>query len=346
MMIPVDQLSETFPDLEPCPQDDGPEPVCVIQYPTAFRLAYDYMRAVWKVDELSERSLKLTALCLKLNPANYTVWHFRRKCKLTACSVKYRHILQIALTICLLFLAAVIGLRHLELNSKEDMLNDLKLSASLGGDNPKNYQIWYHRRTLLETYPNLKQDFLESELNYISTVFEEDSKNYHAWSHRQWFVNTINDEDVWKREIEFSEKLIQEDPRNNSAWNQRWFACHRGLKDALPLETSKTEADFALDTGAAVDPFNESPWRYLVSLLREQYKQKTLSVELLKEFEEKSTGLRKVLVDAGREPDTCSNLTSARIDLLEMIGDQASLEKVSKALYLVLFRKLVPVSYQ
>jgi protein farnesyltransferase/geranylgeranyltransferase type-1 subunit alpha len=173
MMIQVDQLSDVFPDLEPIPQDDGPEPVCVIQYPTSFRLAYDYMRAVWKEDELSERSLKLTALCLKLNPANYTVWHFRRKC-----------------------------LRHLGLD-KEIIFKDLNLSASLGGDNPKNYQIWYHRRALLENYPTLKQDFLETELEYILGVLQEDSKNYHAWSHRQWFINDINDEDVWKSDLEF-----------------------------------------------------------------------------------------------------------------------------------------------
>jgi protein farnesyltransferase/geranylgeranyltransferase type-1 subunit alpha len=80
----------------------------------------------------------------------------------------------------------------------------LDLAANLGGDNPKNYQIWYHRRALLESFPgSLQQVFLESELSYIAQVLEEDSKNYHAWSHRQWIVKTVNDEQVWVKEIEF-----------------------------------------------------------------------------------------------------------------------------------------------
>lgn len=166
-------MSEVFSDLSPMPQDDGPEPVCVIDYPTSFRLAYDYMRAVWKADELSDRTLRLSALCLKLNPANYTVWQFRRRC-----------------------------LRHLGLD-KATIQRDLDMTASLGGTNPKNYQIWFHRRALLECHDSLKDDFLESELDYNSRVMEEDPKNHHAWSHRQWFIKTISDETVWKNEMEF-----------------------------------------------------------------------------------------------------------------------------------------------
>jgi protein farnesyltransferase/geranylgeranyltransferase type-1 subunit alpha len=121
-----------------------------------------------------ERTLKLSATCLKLNPANYTVWHFRRQC-----------------------------LQSLGLD-QTSICQDLDLAANLGGDNPKNYQIWYHRRALLESFPgSLQQVFLESELSYIAQVLEEDSKNYHAWSHRQWIVKTVNDEQVWVKEIEF-----------------------------------------------------------------------------------------------------------------------------------------------
>jgi protein farnesyltransferase/geranylgeranyltransferase type-1 subunit alpha len=52
-MIPIDELSTIFADVTPLPQDDGPEPVCVIEYPTAFAIAYDYMRAIWKTKEFS-----------------------------------------------------------------------------------------------------------------------------------------------------------------------------------------------------------------------------------------------------------------------------------------------------
>ena len=60
-----------------------------------------------------ERALKLTATCLKFNPANYTVWNYRRQC-----------------------------LQNLGLTSdKAAVQNDLDLAASLGGSNPKNYQV-------------------------------------------------------------------------------------------------------------------------------------------------------------------------------------------------------------
>lgn len=46
-------------------------------------------------------------------------------------------------------------------------------------DNPKNYQIWHHRRALAEALGNGRR-----ELAFTATVFEADAKNYHAWTHR------------------------------------------------------------------------------------------------------------------------------------------------------------------
>ena len=122
--------------------------------------------------------------------------------------------------------------------------------------------------------------------------------------------------------------LIEQDPRNNSAWNQRWFAIHRAKKEPLPWdEVARHEADYAIHTGATLDPFNESPWRYLIGLLKEV--QEDNRNEIYAEYEEKAYSLRAILSDAHRDPDTCTNLTSARIDLLEMIGNEDSLKKVS-----------------
>lgn len=86
-------------------------------------------------------------------------------------------------------------------------------------------------------------------------------------------------------EVEYSHSKILSDPRNNSAWNQRWFALHEGQistrsnpskasyrgKSILSYEKANDEANYAF-CGAKVDPFNESPWRYLISVLTEQWR--------------------------------------------------------------------------
>jgi hypothetical protein len=53
-MLSIEELTDVFSDLKPLPQNDsGEERVCVIQYPSAFVLAYNYMRAVWNCNEMS-----------------------------------------------------------------------------------------------------------------------------------------------------------------------------------------------------------------------------------------------------------------------------------------------------
>ena len=77
----------------------------------------------------------------------------------------------------------------------------------MGGANPKNYQIWYHRRALLESASASNSSdwsaYVPAELDYVATVLDEDSKNYHAWSHRQWVIRTANDDAQWEKELEF-----------------------------------------------------------------------------------------------------------------------------------------------
>ena len=140
-------------------------------------------------DQTTERTLKLSGTCLKWNPANYTVWHYRRQC-----------------------MQALAGGNNSAL-SEEVIQRDLDFSASLGGENPKNYQIWYHRRALLEKIAltdTFKDYFLDSERKYVAQVLQEDSKNYHAWSHRQWIIQTVNDEEVWKDEIEYGKFFVSD----------------------------------------------------------------------------------------------------------------------------------------
>jgi len=334
-LLTVEELPSLFHDLKPVPQDDGPNPVCQIDYSPAFTAAYDYLRAVLRTNEQSPRALQLSHLCLTLNPANYTVWHFRRLC--------LRAISSTSLTTGSSTTSSATAVQHQ--TDPALIQSDLELAAALGGTNPKNYQLWYHRRALLEQVVDtdtLLADYLPAELDYIHSVLQQDGKNYHAYSHRQWIVKAVNDKDVWNRELDFCDALIQADPRNNSAWNQRWFAVHhaasRPTQTSLDLVTAVQEIDYAI-AGARLDPCNESPWRYLIGLVREQVYNTTNNNNdtntntatamdtLLTTCIDKTLSVRAVLQEAGRDPATCSNLSSALVDLLEFQASVPALEQ-------------------
>ena len=301
-------IAELFADLEPIPQDDGPDMVCCIDYPPGFTTVYDTFRAVLAAQEISPRVFGLTSLCLHHNSANYTVWHVRRTC----------------------FLTQLLPTTH-ETETTEEALEraktmyrqELEYTASLGGSNPKNYQIWYHRRSLLESLLSMEQqnnsmggelltawlqeELAREEFAYMDSVVRADGKNYHAWSHRQWLVLTLQqlarrtspapqqeqqDDGVsmWQSELDTTTSLIALDIRNNSAWNHRWFLLHHPEPTAFHNTDSSTttttptaaaavtrldpavlesQVQFALDQ-IVVDPYNESSCRFLVALLKEE----------------------------------------------------------------------------
>jgi len=139
-MLTVATLPTVFDDIKPLAQDDGPHPVCVIDYKPDFEIAHDYLRAVLKKNEKSERALALTGMCLAFNPANYTVWHYRREI-----------------------------LKELGF----EVQAELEWSAGLGGSNPKNYQLWHHRRALLEHVGSFD---VAKELEYVAVVLKDDGK--------------------------------------------------------------------------------------------------------------------------------------------------------------------------
>jgi protein farnesyltransferase/geranylgeranyltransferase type-1 subunit alpha len=188
----------------------------------------DIFRAAYLSNEISERSLRLTQRALKLNAANYTAWFFRRKCLM-------------------------------KLRSKSDLWKELDFLNSISGENPKNYQIWYHRRRIVEELNDPSK-----ELSYTAKILREaDGKNYHAWSHRQWVIKTFK---LWKGEMEFTQELLSDDIRNNSAWNQRWYVLSETRNLAEDKEICESEIQFALKSLDTVVG-NESAYAYLRAIV-------------------------------------------------------------------------------
>ena len=64
----------------------------------------------------------------------------------------------------------------------------------IAGDNPKNYQIWHHRRAVVEMLGDASM-----EKSWTSSIFDTDPKNYHAWSHRQFVVSNFA---LWEGELQ------------------------------------------------------------------------------------------------------------------------------------------------
>ncbi|KAL4716176.1 hypothetical protein ACJJTC_013953 [Scirpophaga incertulas] len=209
--------------LPPIPENDGPNPVVVIAHSEKFKDVYDYFRAVLKNNEKSQRVLQLTRDAVELNPANYTVWQYRRDV-----------------------------LKDLG----ADLRPELDYVEMVIKQSSKNYQVWHHRRVIVEWLQDPTQ-----ELELTGDALLQDPKNYHAWQHRQWAIRTFG---LYGKELQFVDNLIMDDVRNNSAWNQRYFIynSHLGWSDL----NVQREICYTLEKIKFVKN-NESAWNYLRGIL-------------------------------------------------------------------------------
>ncbi|WRT68448.1 uncharacterized protein IL334_005424 [Kwoniella shivajii] len=233
--IPLAQRN-LWTDIQPIPQDDGPNPVVPIMYSEEYRDAMDYFRAVAAAEERSERALELTETVIRLNPAHYTVWQYR--------------------------MATLLEL-------KKDLKEELQLMNEFAVQNLKSYQVWHHRLLLL-THISPKDP--SSEVEYIHQSLLPDPKNYHTWAYLHWLYShfyTLGriSEKHWQDETQWCEEMLGMDGRNNSAWGWRWY-----LRVARPeaqngKDALKHELSYALKAIHLI-PHNVSAWNYLRGLLR------------------------------------------------------------------------------
>jgi len=138
----------------------------------------------------------------------------------------------------------------------------------------------------------------------------------------------------WEEDLTLVDELLIDDVRNNSAWNQRWFVTHRGLKSApFSLDNAENEVQYAIQK-SSLDPYNESPWRYLIAIIKEQFRLigGTEDFAAFVDACENSVLETKVTFEETTKKDgkECTHLISAYIDILEMKGDEDSLDGAVK----------------
>ena len=222
---------DDFKDVEPIPEFSDKVEILQIQYSYEYRTIMDYFRGILTKNEISVRAYNLTTILLERNATNYTAWHLRRKC----------------LDMC----------KELSLQEEIEWLDSIMVA------NQKNYQIWYHRKILIE-----KMNDPSREINILNKVFGEDSKNFHAWCHRIWVMRRF---DICEGEFDYIEKMLTEDIKNNSVWNYRFFLVNyekigKNPSDELVNEVINEEINYAIEK-IKICPVNESAYSYLRGFL-------------------------------------------------------------------------------
>lgn len=206
-------------------------------------------------------------------------------------------------------------------------------------NNQKNYQIWHHRQTLIDQIystisksPTQIQSLADSELEFMTEMFNEDAKNYHVWSYRQYLVRKLGLFN--ERELQSIEALLRQDVRNNSAWSHRFFVVFSDPSYTTPnsnaLDPDPLIPDWILDreimfaqVATFEAPQNQSPWNYLRAVLRKSGRKLGTLAEFGEEF---------VQIEGEKEVVRSSHALDF---LAEVWAEQGKVELADKALRLL-----------
>lgn len=74
----LDKFADYKLDLDEFQANEDQKEVVNIDFSTKFKHTFGLFQEALKRNEISDRTLNLTKACIFLNPANYTVWYFRR----------------------------------------------------------------------------------------------------------------------------------------------------------------------------------------------------------------------------------------------------------------------------
>ena len=183
-------------------------------------------RAVLLSREISYRVYNLTSLVLSIFPTNYVCWVLRREC--------------------------------LDKVKEIDPYQELAWLDSIMVENQKNYQIWHHRKLLIE-----KINDASHEKIVLNNVFLSEPKNFHAWTHRIWMIRRFNNVEG---EFDFIENMLKDDIKNNSVWNYRFFLVQFNNNNKLDKEIVEKEIKYTLNK-IKINPINECPYCYIRGLI-------------------------------------------------------------------------------
>lgn len=161
---------------------------------------------------------------------------------------------------------------------------DEGFSDEILGLSPKSYQLWNHRRQIVEG-KELGKESLAYELGFAESALEENTKSHHAWGHRQAVLAKCQADAVTQEE-NFVDRYLDEDLHNNSTWTQRYFLLEKKLnknkasamQDKKEFEASSmlSNADVELLVEGEVKyvsdkiqqaPHNKAAWSYLLGMM-------------------------------------------------------------------------------
>ena len=182
----------------------------------------DLFRGILLSNEISMRVYNLTTLVIDEFPTNYEAWILRRKC--------------------------LSQIKEIDCNEELKWLDEEIVK------NQKNYQIWHHRKLLIE-----KINDVSHEKKILDNIFSSEPKNFHAWSHRIWMVRRFNNVEG---EFEFIDKMLEDDIKNNSVWNYRFFLVQFVNNNKLDKNIIEKELKYALEK-IKLCPKNECPYCYI-----------------------------------------------------------------------------------
>ena len=254
-------IEEWEKEIKPVTQFSDSVKILQIKYTEQEKKIMDIFRAVFLSKETSLRVYTLTSVVIDMFPTNYLAWVLRREC--------------------------------IDKVKEIDPHQELYWLDGLMVQNQKNYQIWHHRKLLID-----KINDASHEKAMLDEIFKYEPKNFHAWTHRIWMIRRFNNVEG---EFDFINNMLINDIKNNSVWNYRFFLVQFVNNNKLEKDIIEKEIKYAIEK-IKICPINECPYCYIRGYITKfGYKYSDFNIvkeeleNIIKENENNSYGLLLLL---------------------------------------------------